>query len=81
MLKRKNPAGNYMFKVNNINTRTRCELCSKLTLKTVIVNFEHFSHLALVFLFFNFKQVNAGLEILNTMSNFHEMIKHVLKAK
>ena len=25
------PAGNYMFKVNNRNTRTRCETCSKLT--------------------------------------------------
>ena len=25
--------GNYMFKVSNVNTRTRCELCSKLTLK------------------------------------------------
>ena len=23
------PAGNYMFKVNNRNTRTRCEICSK----------------------------------------------------
>ena len=45
------PASNYMFKVNNRNTRTRCEICSKLTLKTVerrhwrrsgvfIVNFE-----------------------------------------
>ena len=21
------PAGNYMFKVNNRNTRTRCEIC------------------------------------------------------
>ena len=28
------PAGNYMFKVNNRNSRTRCELCSKLTIKT-----------------------------------------------
>ena len=28
------PAGNYMFKVNNKNTRTRCEICSKLTIKT-----------------------------------------------
>ena len=28
------PAGNYMFKVNNRNTRTRCEICSKLTTKT-----------------------------------------------
>ena len=29
-----NLAGNYMFKVNNRNTRTRCEICSKLTIKT-----------------------------------------------
>ena len=40
------PAGNYMFKVNNGNTRTKCEICSKLTIKTPgssvsIVNFEH----------------------------------------
>ena len=27
------PAGNYMFKVNNRNTRARCEVCSKLTIK------------------------------------------------
>ena len=27
-------AGNYMFKVNNRNTRARCEICSKLTRKT-----------------------------------------------
>ena len=26
--------GIYMFKVNNRNTRTRCEICSKLTIKT-----------------------------------------------
>ena len=56
-----NPVGNYMFKVNNRNTRTRCEICSKLTTKTpeprywrrsgvFIVNFEHISHLVLVFL-------------------------------
>ena len=29
-----NPAGNYLFEVNNRNTRTRCEICSKLTIKT-----------------------------------------------
>ena len=45
------PASNYMFKVNNRNTRSRCEICSKLTIKTAgqrqwrtsgafIVNFE-----------------------------------------
>ena len=28
------PAGNYIFKVNNRNTRTRCEICSELTIKT-----------------------------------------------
>ena len=55
------PAGNYMFKVNNRSTRTRCEICSKLIIKTperrhwrrssvFIVNFEHISHLVLVFL-------------------------------
>ena len=54
-LKHINPAGNCMFKVNNRNTRTRCEICSKLTIKTwcygvFIVNFEHISHLVLVFL-------------------------------
>ena len=27
------PSGNYLFKVNNRNTRTRCEICSKLTMK------------------------------------------------
>ena len=55
------PVSIYMFKVNNKNTRTRCEICLKLTIKTpqrrhwrdygvFIVNFEHISHLVLVFL-------------------------------
>ena len=55
------PAGIYLLKVNNRNTRTRCEICSKLTIKTperrqwrssgvFIVNFEHISHLVLMFL-------------------------------
>ena len=50
-----------MFKVNNRNTRTRREICSKLTIKTLerrqwrrssvfIVNLEHTSHRVLVFL-------------------------------
>ena len=61
-LKRKSdPAGNYMFKVNNRNTRTRCETCSKLTVKIperrqwrrsgiFVVKFKHISQLVLVFL-------------------------------
>ena len=49
------PAGNYMLKtINNTNARTRCEICSKLTIKTPerlkYVIFDHISHLALVFL-------------------------------
>ena len=53
---RMNPTGNYMFKVNTRNTKTRCEVYSKLTVKTsercgvFIVNFEHISHPVLVFL-------------------------------
>ena len=27
-------AGNYMLKINNRNTRARCEICSKITIKT-----------------------------------------------
>ena len=64
------PAGNYKFKVNSGNTRARCEICSKLTIKTLerrycccsgvfIVSFEHISHLVLVSIV-NFEQVNAG---------------------
>ena len=54
-------AGNYEFKVNNKNSRTKSEICSKLTIKTpkrrhwrrsgvFIVNSEHISHFVLVFL-------------------------------
>ena len=39
-------AGNYMFIVDNRNTRARCEICSKLTIKMP----EHISNLVLVFL-------------------------------
>ena len=48
----------YRLKINNRNPRTRCEVCSKLTIKpskgrrsgVFIVNFEHISQLVLVFL-------------------------------
>ena len=53
-----------MFKVNDRNTRTRCEICSNLTIKTpeqrhwhrsdvFILNFEHNSIV-------NFEEVNAS---------------------
>ena len=41
--------GIYMFKVNNRNTRTRCEICSKLKIKT--------PERRLHFLAFDFKQL------------------------
>ena len=42
------PTANYMFKINNGNTRTickrtRCEICSKLTIRHAIVDFEQVS--------------------------------------
>ena len=58
ILASKYPTNIYLFKVNNGNTRKKCEICSKLTIKTpeqrrsgvFIVNFEHISQLFLVFL-------------------------------
>ena len=62
----------YMLKVNNRNTRTRCEICSELTIKTpeqrhwhrsgvFIVNFEYISHLVLSSVsVVNFEQVIAN---------------------
>ena len=59
---RNSPAGIYLLKVNNRNTRTKCEICSNLTINTphhwhrsgvFFVNFEHISHLILVFLLLN----------------------------
>ena len=58
-----NTASNNTSKVNNRSTRTRCEICSKLTIKALkrcqwchsgvfIINFEYISHLVLVFLLF-----------------------------
>ena len=48
-----------MFKVNNRNTRTRCEIWSKLTIKTP--ERRYFTPCSSVFIV-NFEQVNAGWE-------------------
>ena len=58
----RNLAVTYLLQVNNRNPWKRCEICSKLTIKTperhqlhhsgvFIVNFEHTSYLFLVFLY------------------------------
>ena len=46
----KNPANIYSFKVKNRNTEKRCEICSKLTIKT------HFSSVSIV----DFELVNIN---------------------
>ena len=54
-------AGIYLLKVNNKNTRKKLKICSKLTIKTpelrqwprsgvFVENFEHISHLVVMFL-------------------------------
>ena len=56
------PVRIYLLKLHKRNTRIKCDICSKLTIKTLarrqwrrsevfIVNFEHILHLTLVFLF------------------------------
>ena len=60
------PSGIYLLKVNERNTRARCEICSKLTIKIPErcqwLNFEHVSHLVLVFFLVTLsRQVPAGI--------------------
>ena len=70
------PTGNYMFKVNNRNNRTRCEECSKLTIKIperrywrrsgiFIVKFEQISQLS-HFTTFTFQISQISLLLLNS---------------
>ena len=63
----------YLFKVNNKNTRKRCEICSKLTIKTperrhwrrsavFLVYSEPISHLFFSVSIVDFEKVNVGLD-------------------
>ena len=73
-------AGICLFKVNSRNTRTWCEIYSKLIIKTserrqlprscvFIVNFDHISHLVLMFLLLTLNmQLLAGGPSLMTNS-------------
>ena len=61
-----------MFKVNNRNTRTRCEICSKFTIKT-----PERRHCSSVFIV-NFDQINTGwnlytvrIKVSHPVSNNH----------
>ena len=89
----KNPANIYLFNVNNRNTRKRCEIWSKLTIKTperrpersqwrrfgvFIVNFEHNLHLFLVSLFFDFEQVYVSYKS-NVDNDLLTLDHHIIK--
>ena len=83
------PTGKYMFRVINKSTRTRCEICSKLTIKTrhwhywrhsgvFIVNLEHISHLAPVFLLLTLKSETMTYLRCIFVMKFHVFIYNVL---
>ena len=68
-----NLADIYLLKVNNRNSKTRCEIRSKLTIKApkrrhwrrsgvFVVNFLHISHIVLVFSIVNFEHAIDGWE-------------------
>ena len=63
------PVGNYMFKVNNRITRTSCEICSKLTIKTPCYN------VSVV----NFEQVNGGWDRTFLSNHSHTIINLLYK--
>ena len=74
------PAGNYMFRVDNRNTRVRCEICSKLTntrqrqwrpSDIFVVNFKHISHLVL--------SVANFEDVINEILNKNNIIKATSK--
>ena len=68
----------------NRNTRTRCQICSKLTIKIperrhwcrfgiFIGNFEHISHLSPSISIANFEQVNAGWVVSEVGPNWRKI--------
>ena len=81
--------GIFLLKVNNRNTRTRCEICSKLTTKTperrhwcrsgvFIVNFKHISHLVLVSVI-NVEQVIVRIGCFIVVFAIEKVFKRMIK--
>ena len=62
-------AGNYMFQVNNRNIRTRCEICSKLTIKTPERPQWHISPCSCTFIA-NFEYVNNGYPTVRKVTEY-----------
>ena len=66
-------AGIYLLKDNKRNTGTRCEICSKLTIKIPVrqwrkAYFTPCSSASFFFLFANFEQENAGWVSMNGLT-------------
>ena len=82
------PVGNCMFKFNNRNTRTRCEICSKSTIKTqerrlvsfwclycwLWTDFTPCYSVSIV----NFEQVNAGWVIRRWIFNLQISLQWII---
>ena len=75
--------------LNNRNTKTKCEICSNLTTKILewrqwrrsdvfIVNFEHFSHIVLVFLLLNLSTLMPAGYLTLRWSNQPIFFSHIL---
>ena len=87
----KYPASNWMFKVNNRNTKTKSKICSKLTIKTpkrlqwrcshvFIVNFEYIPHLVLVFLLLTLcREMPAKYELVLAKDDVKQLTKQIAK--
>ena len=65
---RNKPDNTYLFKVNNRNTRKRCERCSKLTMKT--------SELDVVLIIWRLRISTFGLPIKNNQAELKSKLTH-----
>ena len=65
-------ASNYMLKVNNRNTRTRCEIWC------LIVNFDHSSHFVLVFLKLTLSRLMLAGIIISVKTKYHLLLTESL---
>ena len=67
------PAGNYTSRVNNQNTRTRCEMCSKLV--SYCQRWTYFTPCSSVFIV-NFEQANANWKVPFDATTLYTSITH-----
>ena len=86
---RRNSGNNFLFNINNRSTKRRGEICSKFLIKipewrhwhgrdVFIVNFQHISHLFLVFLLFTLNKWMLAGKGLHTLCRWRELSSKVL---